>query len=80
MTFAFTLLSFTAFTYVMFGASNPFSWIVAVAVIVTAMNYVVGDLLVVPWLGKNIAAVGDGLMATITVYLISYFFAGFQVT
>lgn len=59
--------------------SNPWGWILLVALIGTAMNYLVGDLYVLPKFGNIVASLGDGIMAALVAYIISLIVAVFDV-
>lgn len=50
--------------------NNPINWVIGFAVLGTAINYLVGDLMVLPNLGNTVASIGDGAMAAITAYII----------
>jgi hypothetical protein len=45
--------------------------VLVLALAVAALNYGVGDLVVLPAYGNLVAAIGDGLMAAVLVYIIS---------
>ncbi len=66
--------AWVAFTLV---DGNTMGWALWVATLGTIINYVVGDLLVLPSLGNVIASVGDGLMAAIIAYAIDAFSVNF---
>ncbi|WP_347488118.1 DUF2512 family protein [Desulfoscipio sp. XC116] len=57
---------------------NTWGWIFVVAVVGTALNYFVGDLLVLPKYGNIVASVGDGVMASLTAYIISLLAPAFR--
>lgn len=59
---------------------NPFLWIVIVAIAVAAINYLIGDMLVLPRFGNIVAAVGDGVMAALIAYLIDLITNDFYTT
>jgi hypothetical protein len=63
-----------------FMVRNPWSWILAVSILVTAVNYLIGDLVILPSYGNLVAAIGDGVMAGIVAYIISLLFATFDTT
>lgn len=50
--------------------NNPIGWILVFAVAGTALNYIIGDLLVLPNLGNLIASIGDGVMGGVTAYIL----------
>ncbi|SJZ82779.1 DUF2512 family protein [Selenihalanaerobacter shriftii] len=49
---------------------NNFGWILIVSIAGTILNYLMGDLFVLPNLGNIVASLGDGLMAALTAYII----------
>ncbi|MGE5598156.1 MAG: DUF2512 family protein [Bacteroidota bacterium] len=49
---------------------NTFGSIALVAVLGTALNYIVGDLGVLPRYGNVTAAAGDGVLAALTAYVV----------
>lgn len=65
MTFVFALIAFTVLI------NNPWTWVLALAVIATAVNYVLGDLFVLPKFGNAVASVGDGVMGALVAYIVS---------
>lgn len=74
ITFVAALIAFTLLM------DNPWSWILGVAVVATALNYLVGDLFVLPKYGNIIASIGDGIMAALVAYIASLISPLFQVT
>ncbi|PRX30990.1 uncharacterized protein DUF2512 [Orenia metallireducens] len=74
MTFVFAAISFT------FIANNTLGWSLIVAILVTALNYLLGDLLVLPNFGNITASIGDGLMGAFTVYLLDILSRNFATT
>lgn len=63
-----------------FLVRNPWSWILAVSIVVTAVNYLIGDLVVLPSYGNIVAAIGDGVMAGLVAYVMNLLFATFDTT
>lgn len=49
---------------------NPWSWVFLIAFLVTAVNYLAGDLVVLPAFGNLIASIGDGVMAALLAYVV----------
>lgn len=74
MTFVFAEI---ALAFMARNSSAPVIW---VALAATALNYVMGDLLVLPTLGNLVAALGDGVMAALTAYVFAVLIRGFNVT
>ncbi len=63
-----------------FLVRNPWSWILIVSIVVTAVNYLVGDRMLLPSYGNIVAAVGDGAMAGIVAYIMSLLVTTFDTT
>jgi hypothetical protein len=74
MTFIFAVIAFG------FVDNNMWSWIFWVALVGTVVNYLVGDLLVLPSLGNIIASIGDGAMGALAAYIISQLAPAFRVS
>lgn len=60
--------------------NNSWFWILAVAIAATVLNYLVGDLYVLPKFGNIVAAAGDGIMAALVAYVTDLFTPLFQTT
>jgi hypothetical protein len=60
--------------------NNPFSWILTFAVVGTIVNYLAGDLLVLPGLGTIVGAIGDGAMAVLLAYILDILSFNFDTT
>ncbi len=65
MTFVAGLLTLTLID------GNAWWTVLIIAAVATALNYVVGDQLVLPAWGNVTAAIGDGLMAAIVAWVIA---------
>ncbi|ACL70315.1 DUF2512 family protein [Halothermothrix orenii] len=63
-----------------FYATSDFTWIIVVSLLGTTLNYLVGDLLVLPNFGNVLASIGDGSMAAITAYIVDLIAPAFDVT
>ena len=63
MTFIVGVVAFS------FIDGNPWGQVFWVALVATAVNYFVGDRMVLPSYGNATAAVGDGIMGSIVAYL-----------
>ena len=48
---------------------NPWGTIVALGIAGTALNYILGDLIVLPSMGNVVASVADGGLAAVTAYV-----------
>ncbi len=56
----------------LFGDST-FTFVLTLAIAGTLLNYLIGDLFVLPNMGNIIASLGDGLLAVITAYVVAGF-------
>lgn len=74
MTFVAAIITFQ------FIDGNSWLAVFIIALIGTAVNYLVGDLMVVPRWGNITAAIGDGLMAAILAYIIALIWPGVAVS
>lgn len=72
MTFVFGIIAFSLL------GGNAWSWIFLVALVGTAANYVIGDLVVLPGFGNTIASVGDGITGALVAYIFSLVVQGFS--
>ncbi|ACB85433.1 DUF2512 family protein [Natranaerobius thermophilus] len=50
---------------------NPWGWVFGFAILATALNYVVGDLYILPEYGNIYASVGDGVLGLVAAYVVS---------
>lgn len=53
--------------------NNPWSYAFLIAILGTVVNYIVGDLMVLPNFGNTIAALGDGVMAALVALFVDLF-------
>lgn len=60
--------------------NDPLIWIFIVALVITVINYLIGDLLILPRYGNVAAAIDDGIMAGLIAYLISLMTDNFKVS
>ncbi|AGL02681.1 Protein of unknown function (DUF2512) [Desulfoscipio gibsoniae DSM 7213] len=74
MTFVFAIIALR------FIDNNTWGWVFWVALAGTALNYLVGDLFVLPKYGNIVASVGDGVMAALAAYIINLIVPAFQTT
>lgn len=58
----------------------PVATVALIALIGTAVNYLIGDLAILPKYGNVIAAVGDGLMAAVFAYITVLLLPGMAVS
>ena len=56
---------------------NTWGWVFSVALVGTILNYVIGDLGVLPKFGNIVASVGDGALGALTAYFFSFIFPTF---
>lgn len=63
MTFVFAALTF------FYLVTNPIISVFWVALAVTVVNYLVGDLLVLSAFGNSVASIGDGIMGALVAYI-----------
>lgn len=73
------VITFAA-TWISIGliAGNPIGHVLAVSFAVIIVNYIAGDLLILPAFGNTIASIADGIMGIIVALLTGLFFEGFQ--
>lgn len=71
------VMAFIAFDLLL---DNDVSWILLLALAGTAINYLIGDLAVLPSMGNFVASIGDGLLAAVTAYIFDILIAGFSTT
>lgn len=64
LTFVMALVVFNFFL------ENSLSWVLLLAILATALNYLIGDLLILPAMGNISASIADGVMAAITAYVL----------
>ncbi|RKD30632.1 hypothetical protein BET03_03970 [Thermohalobacter berrensis] len=57
-----------------------FTWVLVVALLGTVLNYLIGDLFVLPKFGNIIASIGDGALGALTAYIVSQIVYGFEPT
>lgn len=59
---------------------NPTIWVFLIAIIATVVNYVIGDLMVLPNMGNTVASVANGVMAAIVAWIVSLMVIRVQTT
>lgn len=72
MTFIFTAVAFMSLN------NNAWIWVLIVALAATALNYWVGDLMVLPRYGNIVASLGDGIMAVLVAYIVDLLVVPFR--
>jgi len=55
-------------------------WIFVVGLVGTAINYLLGDLFVLPKFGNIVASIADGILAALVAYIIDAFTTYFDTT
>lgn len=67
VTLAAAWISFSLFGYVAFYT------VLIIAIAGTVLNYLIGDMLILPRLGNTITTVVDGLLSAVTAYTVLYY-------
>lgn len=49
--------------------NNSFVWVLGVSLVGTTLNYLIGDLYILPKFGNLVASIADGGLAALTAYL-----------
>lgn len=57
--------------------NNDISWILLLSLVAMLVNYLIGDLMVLPARGNIAASIGDGLLAAITAYIFALLIPAF---
>ncbi|MEG6616696.1 DUF2512 family protein [Peptococcaceae bacterium 1198_IL3148] len=75
------IMTFLA-AWIIFGVmlDNPLSHVLLLSALGTAINYLLGDLMVLPKFGNAVASVGDGVMAALTAYILDMLIPVFETT
>lgn len=63
LTLAATYIAFQLFD------NNSFGWVLGVSILGTILNYVIGDLYILPSFGNLFASIADGALAAIIAWL-----------
>ncbi|MFZ5631926.1 MAG: DUF2512 family protein [Bacillota bacterium] len=72
MTFVFAAAAF------MFIDRNPWTWVLVVGILGTILNYLFGDLFVLPKWGNIGASIVDGILAGVTAYVVNLIVPAFK--
>lgn len=69
-------------SWIVFGLidGNTLGTVFLISVVGTIVNYLIGDLLVLPNFGNIVASIGDGAMGALAAYFLSFIIEGFQTT
>ncbi|HBV96000.1 MAG: hypothetical protein JL50_05130 [Peptococcaceae bacterium BICA1-7] len=59
---------------------NALGWVALVALAGTILNYLLGDLVILPRFGNIVASLGDGVLAAVTAYVVDLIVPGFTTT
>lgn len=62
------------------GLGNSWGWILAVGLAGTALNYLLGDLVVLPSAGNAVASAGDGVLGAATAWVVAQLSYAFDTT
>lgn len=78
----FKLIGTFLATWIVFGMilDNPMGHIITLAVLATILNYLLGDLMVLPRYGNVVASIGDGILGALTAYILSLISRAFDTT
>jgi hypothetical protein len=63
-----------------FLRGNTWAWVFIVAIVATGLNYLVGDLLILPAFGNISASISDGIMGALTAYVVDLLVPAFRTT
>ncbi len=74
MMFVFALSTLTLFD------TNPASLVFVYAIIATAVNYFIGDRMILPTTDSSVASVADGIMAALVAWIMARLLTGFRTT
>jgi hypothetical protein len=79
--FAKFLITFAA-AYLTVGLvnRNPIGWIFILAILGTIINYLIGDLMILPRTGSFFAALMDGVLSGLTAYILDLASKNFNTT
>lgn len=59
---------------------NAVSWVLFLSVVAMILNYLLGDLLILPTMGNLVASAGDGVMAALVAYVFDVLIPGFLIS
>jgi len=67
-------------SWIVFGLidGNTLGTVFLISIVGAIVNYLIGDLLVLPNFGNIVASLGDGVMGALAAYVMSFIVAGFQ--
>ncbi len=63
-----------------FIENNTLTWILIFSLIGAIVNYIIGDLFILPTFGNLVASLGDGIMGALVAYLLSTMTENLNVT
>ncbi|MCL4517384.1 MAG: YndM family protein [Firmicutes bacterium] len=61
-----------------FIRGNTWGWVFLAALLGTVLNYLIGDLWILPNFGNMVASIADGLLGGLTAYIVSLLFPVFR--
>lgn len=76
----FLITFIAAFLSVGLINQNPIGWILILALLGTFINYLIGDLMILPRTGSFFAAIMDGLLSGLTAYILDLASRNFNTT
>ena len=78
----FKFLMTLVFTGIALGfiGGNAFMWVLLVAVLGTVIDYLVGDLLILPKVGSSIGAIINGVLAALIAFAVAMVVPAFTIT
>lgn len=74
------ILTMVAATLAFRFIGNPWRWVIILSVAGTFLNYLLGDLVILPSLGNVVASLADGLLAAATAYVLDVMSPAFRTT
>jgi hypothetical protein len=75
------VLNFIAAWFIFgFIGNNPILWVLVTSLAVTILNFVIGDLIVLPKFGNLVASLGDGILAGLTALVLDLLLPNFCTT
>ena len=76
----FLVVFFSAVVSFVLIDGNAWFWVFAAVIFITAINYLVIDLLVLPKFGNALASFGNGSVGALLAYLVAFFIPALQVS
>lgn len=78
----FKLVATFLASWIIFGMflDNPMTYVLILSVLATIINYLLGDLVMLPKFGNLVASIGDGVLGALTAYIIGLLAVSFNTT